>query len=47
MENTVHFYPNAQWVSINGNYTADELRAIADKIDNPELREVEKDGSKD
>ncbi len=45
MENIVNFYPNAKWASIQGNFTADELREIAEQIDNPELREVE-DGDK-
>lgn len=42
MDNKVTYYPTAKWVSIAGNYTADELREIADKIDHPEKR-VEED----
>ena len=45
MNNEVTYYPTAKWVAINGAFTADELREIADKIDNPELREVD-DGNK-
>ncbi len=38
MKNEVTYYPNAKWASITGAFTANELREIADKIDNPELR---------
>jgi len=48
MKNEIVYYPTAKWVSIIGNFTADELREIAKKIDNPELREdEEEDGSKE
>ena len=46
METEVTYYPTAKWASIVGAFTADELREIADKIDNPELREEQKDGDK-
>ena len=39
MDNVVEFFPHAQWAVVNGAFTAAELREIADKIDNPELRE--------
>lgn len=42
MQNSVAFYPMANWATVVGNYTAQELREIADKIDNPELRVEEK-----
>lgn len=43
MKNEVNYYPNAKWVAINGAFTSDELRDIADKIDNPEKRKVDGD----
>lgn len=43
MENTVQFYPTAQWAVVNGAFTAKELREIADQIDNPKLREESKE----
>lgn len=39
MENIITFYPTAQWAVVNGAFTANELRDIAEKIDKPELRE--------
>jgi hypothetical protein len=45
MENVIQYFPNASWASITGSFTASELRDIADRIDNPELRE-DKDGDK-
>ena len=47
MTNNVTYYPTAKWASIEGAFTADELREIADKIDDPKLREDGKDGDKD
>ena len=41
MENSVAFYPMANWATVVGNYTAQELREIADKIDDPKLRDVD------
>ncbi len=47
MKNEVTYYPTAKWVSISGAFTASELREIAEKIDNPELRkEVKVDDKK-
>ena len=48
MENTIAFYPTANWAVVNGAFTANELREIAEKIDNPKLRDVEEgtDGDK-
>jgi len=46
-KNVIEFYPNAQWATLMGSFTADELREIADKIENPELQKVDKDGEKD
>lgn len=36
MKNEVIYFPTAKWVAIQGNFTADELREIADKIDGKE-----------
>ncbi len=43
MTNDVTYYPGAKWAAVNGAFTADELREIAKKIDNPELREDPKE----
>jgi len=43
MTNEVQFYPSAKWAVVNGAFTAEELREIANKIDNPELRESKKE----
>ena len=43
MTNEVQYYPTAKWAVVNGAFTAEELREIADKIDNPEMREEKKD----
>ena len=32
-ENVVQYFPNANWVAIQGNFTPDELREIADEIE--------------
>ena len=45
MKNSVAFYPMANWATVVGNYTAQELREIANQIDDPKLR-VEKDKEK-
>ena len=41
MKCEVTYYPTAKWATVQGAFTASELREIADKIDNPEKR-VEK-----
>lgn len=41
MINEIQYYPNAKWAVVNGAFTADELREIAKKIDNPELQKEE------
>jgi len=46
MKNEVVYYPTAKWVSIKGDFTAEELREIAKKIDNPKLREDGEDVNK-
>lgn len=43
-ENKVDFYPGANWVSISGNFTPEELRDIANQIDEA-YKDVE-DGNK-
>ena len=36
MENKIQYFKNAKWAVVNGAFTAEDLRNIADKIDNPE-----------
>lgn len=37
-EQKVTFYREAGWATVSGEFTAEELRKIADKIDNPNKR---------
>jgi len=39
MTNEINYFPGAKWAAVNGAFTAEELRDIADKIENPELQE--------
>ena len=41
MKNEIAYYPNAKWAAVNGAFTAEELRDIANKIENPELQKEE------
>lgn len=36
--NKVIFYREALWATVTGEFTANELRKIADKIENPKKR---------
>lgn len=38
MTNEITYYPTAKWASISGAFTADDLREIADKIENPKTQ---------
>ena len=38
MKNEIQYYPTAKWAVVNGAFTAEELRDIANKIENPELQ---------
>ena len=38
MTNEINYFKGAKWCQLNGAFTADELREIANKIDNPELQ---------
>jgi len=38
-KNTVDYYPNANWATVMGSFTPEELREIADEI---EKRNVDK-----
>ena len=42
MENTIQYFKNANWASIEGAFTPKELREIADKIENPQKQEPKK-----
>ncbi len=44
MKAEVQYYPSAKWASLNGAFTSEELREIADKIDgdNKEFTEQQK-----
>ena len=41
MKNEIQYFQGAKWAVVNGAFTADELREIANKIDNPELQKEE------
>lgn len=41
MKNIIQYYDMAKWAVVNGAFTPSELRDIADKIENPELRKEE------
>ena len=43
MVNTIKYFQGASWAVVTGAFTSAELREIADKIDNPELREEVKE----
>lgn len=51
MENTINYYPTANWAVLNGAFTPDDLKDIINKIQNPELQkeveELEEDESKE
>lgn len=40
MTNEINYYKTAKWVTLLGNFTSNELRDIAEKIDNPDLQET-------
>lgn len=37
--------PNANWIGLDGNFTPDELRAIADRIDDSYSRRKKRNGN--
>jgi len=41
MKNEIQYFKGAQWAVVSGAFTADELREIANKIENPELQKEE------
>ena len=41
MKNEIQYFQGAKWAVVSGAFTADELRAIAEKIENPELQKEE------
>ena len=43
MEKIIQFFNGAKWAVVNGAFTAEELREIADQIDNPEKRNQDGD----
>ena len=38
MENTINYYPTANWAVLNGAFTPNDLIDIINKIENPELQ---------
>lgn len=38
MNNTIQFYPKAQWVTLNGDFTETDLLEIIDRIKDPSIR---------